>query len=165
MVLAHMGVGVFVIGVSMVETTSIEKHIPMGPGDSFSVAAYDFEFKGSEHIEGANFNAERGTFIVSSKGRTITTLYPEKRRYRRGQVMTEAALDPGLTRDLYISLGDPLDDPGHWAVRIYKKPFIRWIWLGALMMTFAGLIAMSDRRYRHIKTDHDGINSKPGATV
>ncbi|MBE9549276.1 MAG: heme lyase CcmF/NrfE family subunit [Proteobacteria bacterium] len=149
MILAHMGVGVFVIGVSMVETTSTEKHIPMGPGDTFTVAAYEFEFKGTEHVEGPNFSAERGTFMVSKNGKHVTALFPEKRRYRKGQVMTEAALDPGFTRDLYVSLGDPLDNINQrWAVRIYEKPFIRWIWLGTLMMTFGGLIAMSDRRYR-----------------
>ncbi len=149
MILAHMGVGIFLIGVSMVETTSIEKHIPMSPGDSFQLAEYKFEFTGSEHYEGANYSADRGTFIVTKQGQAVTILYPEKRLYRRGQTMTEAALDPGLTRDLYVSLGDMIDsDKQRWAVRIYKKPFIRWIWLGTLFMTFGALVGMTDRRFR-----------------
>ncbi len=154
MVIAHIGVGIFLIGVSMVETTSIEKHIPMSPGDSFQLAEYKFEFTGSEHIEGPNYSADRGTFIVTKNGQAVTTLYPEKRSYRRGQVMTEAALDPGLTRDLYVSLGDQIDaENQRWAVRIYKKPFIRWIWLGTLFMTFGALVGMTDRRFRRKNTD------------
>jgi len=137
----------------MVETTSTEKHLAMGPGDSYTIAEYQFTFKGTEHVDGPNFSAERGTFLVTKNGKPVATLYPEKRQYRNNQIMTEAALDPGFTRDLYVSLGDPLDEVGQiWAVRIYEKPFIRWIWLGTLMMTFAGLIALSDRRYRGKKT-------------
>ncbi len=149
MILAHMGVGVFVIGVSMVETISVEKHIPMGPGDTFQVSDYQFQFQGTEEIEGPNFSADRGTFIVTKDGQHVTTMYPEKRRYLQGQTMTEAALDPGFTRDLYVSMGDALDDnKENWAIRIYEKPYIRWIWLGTLMMTFGALIAMTDRRFR-----------------
>ncbi|MCF6262056.1 MAG: heme lyase CcmF/NrfE family subunit [Xanthomonadales bacterium] len=162
MVLAHIGVGVFVIGVAMVETTSTEKHLAMGSGDSYTIAEYQFTFKGTEHIDGPNFSAERGTFLVTKNGKLISTMYPEKRQYRNNQIMTEAALDPGFTRDLYVSLGDPLDEARQiWAVRIYEKPFIRWIWLGALMMTFAGLIALSDRRYRRKKTHQNEPSAEP----
>jgi cytochrome c-type biogenesis protein CcmF len=93
--------------------------------------------------------ADEGTFIVTREGEAVTTLHPQKRRYSNNQVMTEAALDPGLTRDLYVSLGEPLDNQGGaWAIRIYHKPFIRFIWLGALMMMAGGFLAASDRRYR-----------------
>ena len=98
--------------------------------------------------------ADEGEFIVYESGNRITTLYPQKRRYMRGgQVLTEAAIDPGLTRDLYVSLGEALDERGLvWSIRIYHKPFIRFIWLGALMMMAGGLLAASDRRYRKKST-------------
>jgi len=96
--------------------------------------------------------ADEAEFIVYKSGDRVTSLYPQKRRYSSGQTMTEAALDPGLTRDLYVSLGEPLDDRGQaWAIRIYHKPFIRFIWLGALLMMFGGFIAASDKRYRRRK--------------
>jgi cytochrome c-type biogenesis protein CcmF len=93
--------------------------------------------------------ADEGEFIVYKAGDRVTSLLPQKRRYANGQVMTEAALDPGLTRDLYVSLGEALDDNGTaWAIRIYHKPFIRFIWMGALLMIAGGFLAASDRRYR-----------------
>jgi cytochrome c-type biogenesis protein CcmF len=150
MTLAHLGVGVFIIGASLTNSISSEKHLRMSAGDRFDMAGYSFEFRGTHVVEGANFVADQGEFSVQQDGEEIALLYPQKRRYKlQGQVMTEAAIDPGLTRDLYISLGEPLDDQGTaWAVRIYHKPFIRCIWLGALMMMFGGFLAASDRRYR-----------------
>jgi cytochrome c-type biogenesis protein CcmF len=105
-------------------------------------------------VQGPNFVADEGEFIVYRSGERITTLYPQKRHYTKGgQVMSEAAIDPGLTRDLYVSLGESLDDQGNaWAIRIYHKPFIRFIWLGALMMMAGGFLAASDRRYRKKST-------------
>ena len=149
MLLAHLGVGVFLIGASLTNAVSMEKHLRMEAGDQFEMAGYNFVFEGTRGVEGPNFVADRGEFIVY-KGETVETrLYPEKRRYRSGQVMTEAALDPGITRDLYISLGEPLDNRGQaWAVRIYHKPFVRMIWLGGLMMMLGGFIAAADKRYR-----------------
>ena len=98
---------------------------------------------------GPNYVADRGEFIVYRDKKVVARMHPEKRRYRSGQVMTEAALDPGLMRDLYVSLGEPLDNFGRaWAVRLYHKPFIRFIWLGGLMMMFGGFLAASDKRYR-----------------
>jgi cytochrome c-type biogenesis protein CcmF len=150
MTVAHFGVGLFLIGAMMTNTISSEKHLRMEPGDTFEMAGYTFVFEGSRHTEGPNYVADEGEFIVYRSGKRITSMYPQKRRYlQSGQVMTEAALDPGLTRDLYISMGDPLDNQGHaWAIRIYHKPFIRFIWLGALMMMAGGFLAASDRRYR-----------------
>ncbi len=153
MSLAHIGVGVFVIGVSMTETISTEKHLAMNPGDQADIAGYAFEFRGTEVLRGPNWVADQGHFIVRSGERIVAQLYPQKRHYRAGgDIMTESAIDPGITRDLYISLGEPLDDQGRrWAVRIYHKPFVRWIWLGALLIAFGGLLAATDRRYRRYR--------------
>jgi len=150
MTLAHLGVGVFIIGAGLTNAISSEKHLRMSAGDRFEMAGYSFEFQGTEVEQGPNFTADRGVFSVQQDGQEIALLHPQKRRYLgQGQVMTEAAIDPGLTRDLYISLGEPLDEQGSaWAIRIYHKPFIRCIWLGALMMMFGGLLAATDRRYR-----------------
>jgi cytochrome c-type biogenesis protein CcmF len=121
----------------------------MVAGDSFELAGYNFVFEGTRGVRGPNYVADEGEFIVYKSGDRVTSLYPQKRRYSSGQVMTEAALDPGLTRDLYVSLGESLDDRGSaWAIRIYHKPFIRFIWLGALFMTAGGLLAATDPRYR-----------------
>ncbi|MDJ0655942.1 MAG: heme lyase CcmF/NrfE family subunit [Xanthomonadales bacterium] len=148
MVLAHLGVGVFLVGVTMVETRGLEKDIAMRAGDTFEVNGYEFQFRGVDRYNGPNYLADRGTFDVVQDGDVIAVLQPEKRGYSRGgNIMTEAAIDPGLTRDLYVSLGEPLGDNNSWAVRIYHKPFIRWIWLGSLMMMFGGFLAATDRRY------------------
>ncbi|HET9484293.1 MAG TPA: heme lyase CcmF/NrfE family subunit, partial [Xanthomonadales bacterium] len=149
MCLAHFGIGIFVIGVMMTESTSIEKDLRLARGESTEVLGYSFRFDGTTRYEGPNFLADQGTIVVSRDGREIATLHPQKRLYAAGgQVMTEAALEPGLTRDLYVALGEPLDEGKAWAVRIYVKPFIRFIWLGALMMMLGGFVAAADRRYR-----------------
>jgi len=155
MTLAHLGIAVFLIGVGLSSTISTEKHLRMVAGDSHEMAGYTYIFEGTELVQGPNYMADRGTFKVfetgeEADGAPLTTLTPEKRRYAQGgQVMTEASIDAGLSRDLYVSLGEPLDAQGTaWAVRIYHKPFIRFIWLGALMMMFGGFLAATDRRYR-----------------
>jgi cytochrome c-type biogenesis protein CcmF len=149
MTLAHFGVGVFLVGASLTNAISTEKHLRMEAGDSFELAGYNFVFEGTRGVRGPNFMADEGTFIVYKSGERVATMHPQKRNYSSGQVMTEAALDPGLTRDLYISLGEPLDEQGKaWAVRLYHKPFIRFIWLGALLMMAGGFLAASDPRYR-----------------
>jgi cytochrome c-type biogenesis protein CcmF len=149
MVLAHFGVGLFLVGASLTNAISSEKHLRMVAGDSFELAGYNFVFEGTRGVRGPNYVADEGEFIVYKSGDRVTSLYPQKRRYSNGQVMTEAALDPGLTRDLYVSLGESLDDRGSaWAIRIYHKPFIRFIWIGALLMMAGGFLAATDRRYR-----------------
>ena len=149
MVFAHLGLGVFVLGVLMVESTGIEKDLAMRAGDETQVRGFRFVFDGVQHTEGANYTADRGTIRIFDGNRLITTLHPEKRGYASGgQVMTEAAIDPGFTRDLYVALGEPLGGNDAWAVRIYVKPFIRWIWLGALLMMLGGFVAAADRRFR-----------------
>ena len=157
MCLAHFGIGIFLIGAGLTNTISSEKHLRMTPGAQFELAGFEFQFNGTRGLQGPNYVADQGEFIVYRAGEPIAHLYPQKRRYLLGgQVMTEAAIDPGLTRDLYISLGEPLDDAGRdWAIRIYHKPFIRFIWLGALFMMAGGFLAASDRRYRRKHTASD----------
>jgi cytochrome c-type biogenesis protein CcmF len=148
MLLAHAGIGVFVIGVFVTESTSIEKDVRLVPGESVEVRGYRFVFEQVAHREGPNFVADRGVIGVYRGDRRVETMYPEKRQYRGRQVMTEADLDPGLTRDLYVAMGEPVGDNDAWAIRIYHKPFIRWIWLGALLMMFGGFVAALDPKYR-----------------
>jgi len=167
MTLAHFGVGLFLIGAMMANSISSEKHLRMEAGDSFEMAGYSFVFEGTRPIQGPNYMADEGEFIVYQSGQRVTSLYPQKRRYTKsGQVMTEAAIDPGLTRDLYVSLGDPLDDQGKaWAIRIYHKPFIRFIWLGALMIMAGGFLAASDRRYRRRASSRASAETTGGDTA
>jgi cytochrome c-type biogenesis protein CcmF len=149
MVLAHAGIAVFVAGVFLTESTSIEKDVAAKPGQSFELRGHDFLFQGVEKHPGPNFLADRGTVVVSREGRQLAVLHPEKRAYASGgQVMTEAALDGGLTRDLYVALGEPLDQTGTWALRLYVKPYIRLIWLGALFMALGGFVVAFDKRFR-----------------
>ena len=152
MTLAHFGVGLFLVGASLTNVVSDEKHLRMEAGDSFELSGYTFVFEGTRGLQGPNYVADEGEFIIYKSGERVATLYPQKRQYANGQTMTEAAIDPGLMRDLYVSLGEPLDENGSaWAVRIYHKAFIRFIWLGALLMTAGGFLAASDRRYRRVK--------------
>jgi cytochrome c-type biogenesis protein CcmF len=150
MTLAHIGLGVFLIGISLTSSISSEKHLRMAASDHFEMAGYDFEFLGTSVVKGPNYSADEGEFVIRKGGEEITRLYPQKRQYARGgNTMTEAAIDSGFLRDLYVSLGEPLDENGvAWAVRIYHKPFVRWIWLGAILMMLGGLFAAADKRYR-----------------
>jgi len=151
MVLGHIGLGMFVIGVTLTSAYSVEKDLRMAESDQFSVAGYTFTFNGVEHAEGPNFTAEQGKITVTDmNGEPVAALSPQKRIYRSGMPMTEASIDAGFFRDLYVALGEPLGDDGAWAVRIYHKPLIRWIWLGALIMSFGGLLAAMDPRYRKL---------------
>jgi len=148
MVLAHTGVGIFIVGVTLVTAYGVEEDVRMAVGDSHEVGGYSFRFDGVKEGEGPNYTASTGTLHVSKNGKEVTVLRPEKRVYWVQRMpMTEAAIHPGLLRDLYAALGERLPD-GAWSVRIYYKPFVRWIWLGALFMAFGGVLAASDRRYR-----------------
>ena len=150
MTLAHVGLGIFLIGVSLTSAISSEKYLRMEPGDHLEMAGYSFEFLGTTFVKGPNYSADEGGFVITKDGKEITRLYSQKRQYAQGgSTMTEAAIDPGWTRDLYVSLGEPLDQNGlAWAVRIYHKPFIRWIWLGSIFMLAGGLLAATNKRYR-----------------
>ena len=150
MTLAHLGLGLFLIGASLTGAISEEKHLRMEAGDRYEMSSYTFEFLGTRVVQGPNYVADEGEFIVTKNNREVTRLYPQKRQYAQaGNTMTEAAIDPGLMRDLYVSLGEPLDNMKMaWAVRVYHKPFIRWVWLGSLFMAAGGLLAAGNKRYR-----------------
>jgi len=148
MLLAHCGVALFIVGVTMVKGFEVEQDLRMNVGQTATIGSYTFRFDGTQEVKGPNYVAARGTFHVSQDGRDVTVMYPEKRRYNvQNQTMTEAAISPGFARDLYVSLGEPLED-GAWSVRLYHKPFIDWIWGGCLVMALGGVLAVSDRRYR-----------------
>ncbi|MGH8028588.1 MAG: heme lyase CcmF/NrfE family subunit [Arenimonas sp.] len=154
MVLAHTGVAVFVFGVLMTEGLSIEKDVAARPGDSVSLRGYRFEFTGVERVTGPNYLADRGTIRVHRGDDEITVLQPEKRAYASGgAIMTEAAIDPAPHRDLYVALGEPLDARGTWALRLYVKPFIRFIWLGALLMAAGAFTVLLDKRFRRVEAE------------
>jgi cytochrome c-type biogenesis protein CcmF len=148
MSLAHLGVAVTVTGVTLVGAFESERAVRMSPGDTVTLAGYTLRFEGVSRIRGPNYLSARGGFTVSRGGEEGFSLYPEKRLYNAsGMTMTEAAIDFGLTRDLYVSLGSPLRRGG-WSVHVYHKPFVTWIWGGALLMACGGVLAASDRRYR-----------------
>jgi cytochrome c-type biogenesis protein CcmF len=132
----------------MVRTYEVERDVQMNIGESTTVNGYTFTFRGAIEVPGPNYSAMRGLVEVTRNGRKVTDMRPEKRVYRVQQnPMTEAAIDPGFTRDLYVSLGEPTTN-GAWIVRVYVKPFIDWIWGGCLIMALGGLLAVTDRRYR-----------------
>ena len=148
MQLAHLGIAVFVIGVTMVGAYQEEKDVRMSAGDTVSVGGYQIQFQGVNLVPGPNYQAIRGTFSLNQNGNAQTMMYPEKRNYFSSTMpMTEAAIDVGLTRDIYVSLGEELPDKS-WAVRVYYKPFIDWIWGGCLLMALGGMLSISDKRYR-----------------
>ncbi|MFU8878158.1 MAG: cytochrome c-type biogenesis CcmF C-terminal domain-containing protein, partial [Wenzhouxiangellaceae bacterium] len=148
MTAAHAGVGVFIIGVAMVESTTLERDVRMEPGQSVEVAGLTFTLQEVTTVKGPNWSAEEARVTVARGDRELLTMTPQKRRYyRSGQVMTQIALRPGFTRDLYVAMGEPLGSGGAWSMRVHIKPFIRWIWGGALLMLIGGLVAATDRRY------------------
>jgi cytochrome c-type biogenesis protein CcmF len=158
---AHLGIAVFVVGVTMVSSYQEEKDIKMAPGESVDVAGYHFTFNGVKAVEGPNYVAAQGEFDLTVNGKFVRKMNPEKRNYHSSQMpMTEAAIDAGFLRDVYVSLGEPIDrdkPEAEWAVRVYYKPFVDWIWGGCVLMALGGLLAMLDRRYR--------IKSRAASTV
>jgi len=148
MQVAHLGVAVFVVGVTMVTGYQSEQDVRMQNGDVVRAGGYEFQFNGIRDITGPNYIGARAEIIVSRNGVEKERMYPEKRNYTAsGNVMTETAIDSGLFRDLYVSLGEPVGGMGAWSVRVYYKPFVGWIWGGALLMALGGGLAVSDRRY------------------
>ncbi|MCQ4320931.1 heme lyase CcmF/NrfE family subunit [Stutzerimonas stutzeri] len=148
MQLAHFGLVVCALGVVLTSQQSDERDLRLAPGESLQLAGYSFVFDGAEHFEGPNFTSDKGTIRVFEGDEQVATLHPEKRLYTVQQMpMTEAGIDAGFTRDLYVALGEPLDN-GAWAVRVHIKPFVRWIWMGALLMSLGGVLSVSDKRYR-----------------
>ncbi len=166
MTMGHLGIAVFGIGVSMTSLYSIETDLRMAPGQVKELAGYQFTFNGVEKVQGPNYIADEGRLQVTRNGSDVTTLAAQKREYDSGQmtIMTEAAIDAGVTRDLYFALGEALDD-GAWSMRIYYKPFIRWIWLGAFIMALGALLAVMDKRYRKSRVKVSAPVTAGAATV
>ena len=150
MMIAHFGIAVALTGVTLTTYFSKEEDVRMQPGDVVNVGGYQFKFNGVKEVLGPNFRAEQGNFSVTRDGKPVTTMRPEKRYFfSGGQVQTEAAMDAGITRDLYVALGDPVDKAASaWAVRVHFKPFVRWIWGGGMLVALGGFVTVFDRRYR-----------------
>ncbi|KIO48859.1 heme lyase CcmF/NrfE family subunit [Nitrosospira sp. NpAV] len=145
---AHLGIAVFIIGVTVVGGYETEKDVRMEIGDTVEVGGYTFRFNGSKKVAGPNYMSDMGDIDVLRNGEKVRSMEPEKRVYAAsGMAMTEAAIDTGILRDLYVALGEPLEN-GAWVVRVYHKPFVDWIWFGCLLMAFGGALAVTDRRYR-----------------
>ena len=148
MTLAHLGMACFVIGVTMVMTYNIEKDLRMEPGNGYMLKGYEFVFLGTHQVQGPNYVADEGMIEIRKDGELIAELAPQKRIYKgQSSSMTEASIDVGLFRDLYAAMGEPLGN-GAWSLRLYYKPMIRWIWLGSILMTLGGVLAVCDKRYR-----------------
>jgi cytochrome c-type biogenesis protein CcmF len=170
MQLAHVGVAVFILGVALVKGYESERDVRMNPGDTVELAGYSFRFDGARDLTGPNYQAQEGRIVVLKGDRAVAQMYPQKRVYTAsGMPMTEAAIDSGVFRDLYVSMGEPIPDSnGAWAVRVYYKPFVDWIWAGCVLMALGGILALSDRRYRiHVRKKQAGAEPSgrdaPGA--
>ncbi|MCB5189151.1 heme lyase CcmF/NrfE family subunit [Methylobacillus arboreus] len=157
--LAHVGIGVFILGVTIVKGFETETAVRMHPGDVAHLSGYDFVFDGVTKVQGPNYTATQGNFRVNKNERELATIHPQKRLYTvQNMPMTEAGISAGIWSDQYASLGEPLGD-GSWSVRIYYKPMVNWIWGGCLLMAIGGGLALSDKRYRIKRKGHqvDGV--------
>jgi cytochrome c-type biogenesis protein CcmF len=167
MTLAHLGIACFVLGITMVMTYNVEKDLRMEPGNGYMLKGYEFVFLGTHQVQGPNYVADEGMIEVRKDGKLIAELAPQKRIYKgQDNSMTEASIDVGLFRDLYAAMGEPLGG-GAWSLRLYYKPMIRWIWLGTILMTLGGVLAVSDKRYRRrlkqaAGVQHVTVESIPG---
>ncbi len=149
MTFAHLGIAVFVIGITLTSIYSVEKDVRLAPNETIEMSGYVFEFHGVQQNKGPNYVAQQAFVTVTYQGQEVAKLEPQKRVYQvRTMPMTEAAIDAGFFRDLFVAIGEPLGDKGAWSLRIYYKAFIRWIWLGALFMAAGGLWSACDKRYR-----------------
>jgi cytochrome c-type biogenesis protein CcmF len=166
MLLAHAGVAVFIVGVTIVGGYQTEQDLRMEVGSTARVGGYDFKLLGLRDVPGPNYQAVQATFEVSKDGKLVDTLHPDKRLYTVSRMpMTEVAIDRGVTRDLYISMGEPLDDGRAWSVRLYVKPFVNWIWGGCVLMALGGLLAVADRRYRVTSRHHATAGTLAGTAT
>jgi len=151
MVLGHVGFAVCIIGITLVSNYELERDVRMDVGETIELAGYEFRFNEVAPLQGPNYTGDLGVFDVFKNGELVTQLAPEKRMYKVQRMpMTEAAIHSTLTRDLFIAMGEPLDD-GAWAIRIYIKPFVIWLWAGAVIMALGGIFSISDKRYRMAK--------------
>jgi len=152
MTLAHLGVAVFLVGALLVEGLNVQREVAVKAGQTVEIGDYRFRFDGVEQHRGPNYIADIGTVQVFGGAAPLVLMHPEKRAYASGgQVLTEAAIERGFIRDLYVALGEPLGG-GAWALRVHIKPFVRWIWAGALLMMLGGLVTATDRRFRRLDT-------------
>jgi cytochrome c-type biogenesis protein CcmF len=161
MLVAHLGVAVFLVGVTLVRGYETEKDVRMMVGDTVEVGGYTFRLDRLDQVRGPNYDSTRGHIKVTRNGRDVALLHPEKRFYPVQQMpMTEADMDSGFTRDLYVSLGEPVGE-GAWVVRVYHKPFVDWIWGGCFLMAIGGVIAVTDRRYRLARREQERAAATP----
>jgi cytochrome c-type biogenesis protein CcmF len=148
MSVAHLGLGLCVLGITVTSSFGLATDQRIALGETARVGDYEIAFKGTQPVSGPNYQGLRGEMTVTRGGRLVATLYPEKRTYLvRSSPMTEAGIDAGWSRDLFVALGDELGG-GAWSVRLQYKPLVRFIWLGAIVMALGGLLAGTDRRYR-----------------
>jgi len=148
MSLAHMGLAVFVLGATTVETYKVEKDLSLSNGQSTQIAGYEFTLLQTQAVPGPNYDAIEGTVGITRDGQEVAVLHPQKRVYRvQTMPMTEAGIDAHWQRDLFVALGEDLGN-GAWSLRIQYKPLVRFIWLGAIIMAVGGFIGVLDRRYR-----------------
>ncbi|WP_312328290.1 heme lyase CcmF/NrfE family subunit [Stenotrophomonas sp.] len=151
MLLAHSGVAVFLVGALLVEALNVQREVALAPGKTLEVSGYTLRFEGVDHQQGPNYVADRGHVRVLHGGRELALLHPEKRAYASGgQVMTEAGIHARVRGDVYVALGEPLGNNA-WAVRVHVKPFVRWVWFGALLMALGGFVTAADRRFRRFQ--------------
>jgi len=149
MLVAHLGFAACIIGVVATSQYNIERDLKMQPGDSQTLAGYRFEFLETVGVRGPNYVADEARFRVTREGELVAELAPQKRRYlAQGSIMTEAAIDAGLFRDLFVAMGEPVGESGAWAIRLHYKPMVRWMWLGAIFMAIGGFATVIDKRYR-----------------
>jgi cytochrome c-type biogenesis protein CcmF len=163
MVTAHLGVAVFIVGVTSVNGFQVERDVKMAIGDTVTVDEYTFKFNGVREFRGPNFNAVEGDVTLFKGDRKIDDLKPQKRIYiaQSQMPMTEASIRTSLIGDVYVSLGEQVDDKGSWTVRVYYKPFVTWIWGGCALMALGGFLAAFDRRYRVLARKDEMVVSEP----
>jgi cytochrome c-type biogenesis protein CcmF len=167
MAIAHIGLGMFVLGITFVQSNTLERDIALKPGGSVTLAGYNFRFDGVQNIEGPNYEGLRGTVTVTSDGKPVTVLHPEKRRFWvQGSVQTTAAIADGLHRDLLASLGDDVG-AGAYSLRFQYRPLIRFVWLGAFIMAIGGVTVVIGRRQRGAgwtpATQRSAVATDPGS--
>ncbi|RZF93068.1 heme lyase CcmF/NrfE family subunit [Pseudoalteromonas sp. CO302Y] len=157
MVLGHVGLAFVIAGVTLTSAYSVERDVSMKLGDKVALNEYQYRFDGVKSIRGANYSGHAGVVTVLKNDKQVTVLHAEKRRYDIGmQFMTEAAVDAGFTRDLYLALGEQLSQ-GAWSLRIYHKPYVRWMWLGGILISIAGFLVLGDKRYRQKSTKEEAM--------
>jgi cytochrome c-type biogenesis protein CcmF len=163
MVTAHLGVAVFIVGVTSVNGYQVERDVKMSPGDTVTIDEYTFKFNGVKEVKGPNYAAAQGDVTLFKGDRKIDDLHPQKRIYfaQSQMPMTEASIRTSLIGDVYVSLGEQIDDKGSWTVRVYYKPFVTWIWGGCLLMALGGFLAVFDRRYRVLARKDEAVVSAP----